>query len=499
MSEIKVTYSGLIAFVIGIVGVISGLIVSIVITRNLSSLEYGTWLLIMNFIGYVIILEPIISYWTTREIARKDESGTTAVISNGIFSCVGILVYIIILTVIAPQTDASYDLMLYGIILIPAIFVNRTLIAINLGFKPHVASFGLLIYSLIQIPTIIFLVYYLELGVIGVIISALCGTLASIILLLVFGREKLFREFNFKFVKKWFKLSWLTLYPGIYTLVALMDVVVFSIITGSVIGISYWGAAMIIPIIIAQAANISWAVYPKILGGNKNKFVQDNFSLLFYFAIPLTAISLTFAEVGLFILNPIYVVALPVVIFSSIFVFFNMLNTTFYTILSGTEKVDVYEKSRFKDFLKSKLFYLPTILLVQYVIYIIVLIVGLTLGTLSNFTAIELVILWSIIAVVAHSPFTIYFYHMIKRDLNVSLDFFRISKFLLIAILSFGISFILVDNFIDYNQDLIYFITTVVIILLIGICIYITMTYLTDLKTRNMINALISRKHDDLI
>jgi hypothetical protein len=289
------------------------------------------------------------------------------------------------------------------------------------------------------------------------------------------------------------------LYPGIYTLVALMDVVVFSIITGSVIGISYWGAAMIIPIIIAQAANISWAVYPKILGGNKNKFVQDNFSLLFYFAIPLTAISLTFAEVGLFILNPIYVVALPVVIFSSIFVFFNMLNTTFYTILSGTEKVDVYEKSRFKDFLKSKLFYLPTILLVQYVIYIIVLIVGLTLGTLSNFTAIELVILWSIIAVVAHSPFTIYFYHMIKRDLNVSLDFFRISKFLLIAILSFGISFILVDNFIDYNQDLIYFITTVVIILLIGICIYITMTYLTDLKTRNMINALISRKHDDLI
>ena len=176
-----------------------------------------------------------------------------------------------------------------------------------------------------------------------------------------------------------------------------------------------------------------------------------------------------------------------------------MLNTTFYTILSGTEKVDVYEKSRFKDFLKSKLFYLPTILLVQYVIYIIVLIVGLTLGTLSNFTAIELVILWSIIAVVAHSPFTIYFYHMIKRDLNVSLDFFRISKFLLIAILSFGISFILVDNFIDYNQDLIYFITTVVIILLIGICIYITMTYLTDLKTRNMINALISRKHYDLI
>ena len=154
MSEIRVNYSGLIAFVIGIVSVICGLIVTLIITRNLSSLEYGTWLLIINFIGYVIILEPIISYWATREIARKNETGTTAVISNGIFSCVGILVYIVILVVIVSQTDASYDLMLYALILIPVIFINRTLTAINLGFKPHIASFGLLIYSLIQIPII---------------------------------------------------------------------------------------------------------------------------------------------------------------------------------------------------------------------------------------------------------------------------------------------------------------------------------------------------------
>ena len=497
MSEIRVNYSGLIAFVIGIVSVISGLIVTLIITRNLSSLEYGTWLLIINFIGYVIILEPIISYWATREIARKNETGTTAVISNGIFSCVGILVYIVILVVIVSQTDANYDLMLYALILIPVIFINRTLTAINLGFKPHIASFGLLIYSLIQIPIIILLVYHLELGLIGVIISAFFGYAASVVLQSIYGRERLFREFNFKFVKKWFKLSWLTLYPGVYTLVALMDVTVFAIITGSVIGISYWGAAMVIPIIIAQAANISWAIYPKILGGSKKKFVQDNFSLLFYFAIPLTAISLTFAEVGLFILNPIYVIALPVVIFSSIFVFFNMLNTTFYTVLAGTEKVDVYEKSRFKDFLKSKLFYLPTILLVQYVIYIATLVVSITFGVLNKFTEIELVILWSIIALVTHFPFTIYFYYLIKRDLNVSLDFSRITKFLLITIVSFGISYILVDNLIDFNQEFIYLISTALVILLIGICIYMALTYLTDAKIRNIANTVIKKKYDE--
>lgn len=497
MSEIRVNYSGLIAFVIGIVSVVSGLIVTLIITRNLSSLEYGTWLLIMNLIGYVIILEPIVSYWATREIARKDESGTTAVISNGIFSCIGILVYIAILVIVVSQTDANYDLMLYALILIPVIFINRTLTAINLGFKPHIASFGLLIYSLIQIPIIILLVYYLDLDLIGVIISSFFGYTASVVLQSIYGRERLFKEFRFEFVKKWFKLSWLTLYPGVYTFVALMDVTVFVIITGSVVGVSYWGVAMVIPIIIAQAANISWAVYPKILGGNKKKFLQDNFSLLFYFAIPLAAISLTFAEIGLFILNPIYVIALPVVIFASIFVFFNMLNTTFYTILAGTEKVDVYENSGFKDFLKSKLFYLPTILLVQYVIYIAILIVGITFGMLNKFTEIELVILWSIIALVTHIPFTIYLYQLIKRDLNVSLDFLRITKFLLITIVSFGISHILVSNLVDLNQEFIYLISTVLGIVLIGIFTYVTLTYLIDAKIRNIVNALIKKKYDE--
>ena len=134
MTEIRVTYSGLIAFVIGIISVISGLVVTVVITRSLTSFEYGTWTLILNLIGYVIILEPIISYWATREIARKTESGTTAVLSSGIFSCLGILIYVIILTVVVMQTDASFDIMFYAIILVPIIFINSSHISQNFNF-----------------------------------------------------------------------------------------------------------------------------------------------------------------------------------------------------------------------------------------------------------------------------------------------------------------------------------------------------------------------------
>ena len=494
MSEIRVTYSGFIAFIIGMISVISGLIVTIIITRSLTPLEFGTWTLIINLIGFIIILEPIVSYWATREIARKTESGTTAVITNGVFSCVAILVYIVILLIVATQTDASFDIMLYAVILVPVIFVNRTLTAVILGFKPHIASYGALTYGLIQIPAILFFLYYLELGVAGVILSSFSGYSISALVLFIFGRERLHRNFNLNFIKKWFKLSWLTLYPATFGFVSLMDITIFSIITGSVIGLSYWGAAMVIPIIITQAAGISYAIYPKILGSGKNDFLRNNFSLLFYFAIPLAAISITFAQPALFTLNPIYVIALPVVIITSVFVFFNMLNTTFYSALLGKETVDIDEKSTFKDYLKSKLFHLPTILLIQYLIYIPALAIGIVMGIENKFSEIELVILWSVIALVTHSPFTFYFYYLIKRDLSVSLDYFRITKFLVLSIFSFGISYLLIENYLDYEIDFIYFILTVIGILLIGVGSYIALTFATDLKTRELFSALIHKK-----
>ena len=496
MTEIKVNSSGLIAFVIGIIGIISGLIVTVVITRNLSSSEYGTWALIMNLIGYVIILEPIVSYWATREIARKDESGATAIIANGVFSIVGILAYIIILIFISAQTNTDFNLMIYAIILIPIIFINRTLTAVTRGFKPQVSSYGVLAYSLTQIPTIFFFIYYLELGLEGVIFSSFCGYLASVLLLFIYGKEKIKKNFEIKFIKKWFKLSWITIYPGIYTSIALMDISIFSIITASVIGISYWSAAMVIPIMISQAANISYAVYPKILGESKSKFLKDNLSLLFYFAIPLTAISLTFAKPGLFVLNPIYVIAIPVVIFTSIFVFFNSMNTTFYSILLGSEKVDIDEKSTFRDYMKSKLFSLPSVLLIQYTIYIVALTLGITFAIQSKFSDIELVMLWSIIALLVHSPFTFYFYYLIKKDLKVSLDYIRICKFLIIAIFSFGISYVIIENMLDYEQNFIYFIITLIIILLIGVGAYCILTYVTDLKTREFFKSIINKTLD---
>ena len=67
---IRVLYSGLFFFVVGIITILTGLVFMLIITRTLSQQEFGTWTLIMGLIVYVTIIEPIGSYWVTREIAR---------------------------------------------------------------------------------------------------------------------------------------------------------------------------------------------------------------------------------------------------------------------------------------------------------------------------------------------------------------------------------------------------------------------------------------------
>jgi len=49
MSGIRVTYSGLIAFVVGILGIITGLVFTMIITRSLTLTEFGSWSVIGSF------------------------------------------------------------------------------------------------------------------------------------------------------------------------------------------------------------------------------------------------------------------------------------------------------------------------------------------------------------------------------------------------------------------------------------------------------------------
>mgnify|MGYP001572917187 CR=1 FL=1 len=231
MSNIRVTYSGLIGLLVGLSTVITGMIFILIITRSLSPEELGTWSLIGGLITYVIILEPIISYWTTREIARDIDSGKTAILSSSAFSIVGVLAFILIAYVVSEPTGTSTDILFFAALMIPLSFLNRTLSAIALGSKPHVNSYGVIIFDIAKIPTGLIFVYFMELGVYGAILSLVIAYIPSIIILVILLRNKLQNNFNKDFIKNWIKRAWLPSYIKFPNMVVL-DVLIFSLITG---------------------------------------------------------------------------------------------------------------------------------------------------------------------------------------------------------------------------------------------------------------------------
>ena len=190
MSGIRVTYSGLISLIITFSTVVTGGIFTLIVTRQLSPEEFGTWGLVGALTTYVIIIEPIISTWELRETARGEKSGKTALITSSIFSTVGILAYIVIAYFVGAAANADVNVILFAAILVPFLFLSKTLSAINIGWKPQGASYGLIGFEISKIPAGLIFVYFLDLGLEGAIIATVAAYTVSISILIFQVREK---------------------------------------------------------------------------------------------------------------------------------------------------------------------------------------------------------------------------------------------------------------------------------------------------------------------
>jgi len=490
LSNIRVTHSGLISLVTGILTVITGFGAMIIVTRLLTPEEFGSWSVILRLIMYTVIIESSISFWVSRELPRKINSSKTAIFSSILFSLGGILLYLIIAHVIGNETEIEIDILLFAIILIPVLFVNQTLLGISLGWKPHLVSYGNLALEISKIPFALLLIYFLDMGILGVILTFFFSHILSIAILSFYSRTKIKNQIKIKFLRKWIKISWIPLFPAISNIFKYLDITIFTIITGSVIGVSYFSVSLIIANIVYHAANFARPGYPKLLSGERGSYVSKTITNMLYFAFPFALLSITFAKPALFILNPEYQVAIIIVLFLTIHKFFVTINHIFGLYQMGAENIDVGEKSTFKEYIKSKLFRLPTIQIIQYGIYLIFLTSMLFLLS-SNHTQLELAVNWSLILMVVPIPYSIYLYLGIRNELNVRLEYKSILIYLGSSIGIFSILYIMMERFLSYDLEIFQFIPQVMIFVVIGFAGYFLITYFVDNQTKLLFKAII--------
>ena len=94
--EIRVQYSGFVVFSAQIVSVATGLIFTLLLTRNMTKPEYGIWQNIFDVIGYFLLLSSVFPFWTMRFVAdcQKQGAAKTGFLANLFVSLIFGLVYI---------------------------------------------------------------------------------------------------------------------------------------------------------------------------------------------------------------------------------------------------------------------------------------------------------------------------------------------------------------------------------------------------------------------
>ncbi|MGI0056394.1 MAG: hypothetical protein ACREAK_03345 [Nitrosarchaeum sp.] len=490
MSDIRVTYSGLISFLVRISSVFTGIIFTLIVTRRLSEEEFGSWSLIGGLLLYVVTVDYVISYWLTREVARDENSGRTALASGCILSIGGVIAYLIIAYYVSQQSDTNLGLLLFAVILIPLMFINDIIQYLNLGWKPQVVSYALLTSEVTKVPAGLAFVYFLDLGIEGAILATFVAYLSSIFINIWYARQKLKNKIQKMYIKKWFRLSWIPLYQSIPNLAFVSDVVIFSVITGSVIGVAYMTAARAISNIVMHAGAISDAVYPKLIGGGRDEYLQENLVKALYFAIPLIGLTVVLSRPGLFALNPVYESAAIIVIFISFRSFLSILNRIFYSALQGIEKIDLDESATFKTYIKSKLFFVPTLRIIQYTSYAVILIIVLLVTKGSDF--LDLITYWAVISLLIEIPFVIYQYYIVQKNFRIKIDNKAVIKYIIATFVSCGILYYLVNQFLNYKISIFEFFPDLLLFTGVGILLYLVITYFTDLRTRQLFSAIVN-------
>jgi O-antigen/teichoic acid export membrane protein len=491
LNDVRVTYSGLIAFVVSIISVITGTIFVIMVTRRLEPEDLGLWTLAGSLVSYVIIVRPMITYWSTRQLSRGEDIGKTTIFTSGtfsIFSTIGYLGFVLYFTL---TTDVDLNVLLLTTILVPLSFFYNSLNSIAISKRPQAISYGLVLFETIKIPMGLLLVVIFDLEVIGAILTVIVADFARIIVVAIMVRKHIRGEIRIEYIKFWIQMSWLTIYRTFANFIRTLDIFVFTVLTGSLIGLAYWGVAKTISALVIHSEKMTQGLYPKIIATKKKEYAEEALKRTLFLAIPTFGMTMIFVKPILYILNPVYVDGTIIAIVMTMRGFAFMFNNISFQLLSAFDTVDENKQLSVKKYLNSKLFFLPTLYYISSGTYIVVLAFYLFFADPET-SDVELVITWSIIYLAVTIPLTIYGMISIKVKHNVSFPVKATLNYIIFGLISSGVTYLLLENYVVYAESIYDFVPQLIPLFFINVILYFGMCYIFDPSTKKLTRLIIN-------
>ena len=491
MSKVRITYAGMIGYLSSLFNLITGFLFVVIITRNLTIQEFGTWQVVASIIGYALLPAIIPRYWSFRNIARGQRIATTSLIVHTILSLFGIIIFLLILMFLLPDMSLTMQIVLLATCQVPVAYLFNSVKTTAYGNKVEAIGYSSFLMEIVKILAAYILISQTNLGLAGAFITVLIATSIQILFITVMVKDQFLKKLHRDNIKKWFKSAWVPIYTDISNKLVILDVILITVITRSTETVAYFKSAYVFAIILFNAQQFAAALRTKLLqDGDKNN-IEPTLKLTLFFTIPLVAGCMTMAEPLLYILNPLYVKAETTLQILSIGILFYTISHVFNLILTGLENVDKYGETRFSVLKNSFLVKLPTIDAIFRVIYLVML-SSLVILITRNELSYDLTMIWAILFFVTHVPPVIIKWNFIHVNTGMRFPYKTIMTTFFSSLIM-SLTVLSLKPRINYNPNIADFILPVIGIIALGAFVYFSILLIIDQDFKKLSMKFITR------
>ncbi len=357
--QLRLQYSGFIIFTAQILSVITGLAYTLLITRTMTTDQYGTWTNIFDYTAYFLIFSTFIPFWATRFVARgKEGSVKTSTIANLVIALGSIVIYFPVVTLISQAIGTQAYLPIYYI---AALYILDIALVNNLeaclrSYRPQAIGYGLLISEVVKVALAFGIILGLGQLFLGAALSLTISLLVQVFYYVQLFRNEFKQKIRWDYLREWVKGSTLIAYNTAGTQLLAFALVLLYYFGGAETR-AYYQAAWTFTNIITYASSLAFALYPKLLSNSVgDEHVGSSFKTVMMFAIPLAALNMVMSTSFLTVLNAQYSVAWPALIMLTLDTLIVMTSTFYSNCLMGAENFDADGKIPLRKLPKTKIF-----------------------------------------------------------------------------------------------------------------------------------------------
>jgi len=486
--EIRLRYAGLVAFSSRIFSIATGLVFVVLVTRRLSPTDFGLWQTISDYLVFFVFPSQVISPWVTRYVARGFDVSKTGMLVNAGLSLIFFLPASFLAPYMAATSQASVFYYFLGCLSIPLEYAISSLEATASATKPELQSYGFVAFELSKVGIGALTVAFLRLELFGVIMTMFFAKLLQVIFLLFLLRKKISGSFNRGMARKWFSLAWITIYGFTPSLLYSLNTFIWLILTGSTLPRAYMQAPTTIGTIISYSFLLSSALYPKILRGGGGRDVESVLKLVLLFVVPLAVGAFVLANPLLRILREEYAVTENILRVLAVGGIFASVSGVFSTVISGTERVELEEDATFKDYVKSKLFLLPTLANVELSIYASSVFLLTYFSVLNEISYVTLIFYCALSSLVIGVPFVLYRWFIARKVMRFDFPWANLVRYFIAA----GVMTIFLLLFYPYgaySEKIWYVLSNLLPVIGVGALIYFSIVYVIDRDAKSLLNS----------